>query len=176
MSILESLISNLNKLQRNDPYTINILDAISKEIDLINNEIIDFNNENYFDTMTWYVDVLAKQLAIKLDVNLPIEEKRSIIEGRWKSSGKSDIYLLQSIADSWKNGEIGVDFVAGKIQIKFNSIFGIPANLDNLKIELEKSKPAHLPIIYLLKYLLIQDVDSMTLEILEQQILDKFAF
>lgn len=164
-------------MQRNDPYTVEILNAIAAEIGIIENQIIDFDNQYFFDTVTWYINTLAKQLGIKIETSLPIEEKRAIVESKCKSDGKSDIYLLQAVADSWKNGEIEVDFVNSKIQIRFISTFGTPTNLDNLKHALDTAKPSHLPILYFFKYFLIKDIhEVMTLEELEQQTLDKFAF
>lgn len=176
MSSLSALIKNLHTLQRNDPITNEILSAIASEIDVLESQIIDFDTQYFFDTVTWYINTLAKQLNIKIDASLPIDEKRAIIESKWKSDGKSDIYLLQAIADSWKNGEIDVDFVSGKIQIKFNSFFGVPPNLDNLKNALRTAAPSHLPILYLFRYFLINDIHGvMTLEQLEQQPLGNFA-
>ncbi len=176
MSTYQELINSLHKLQRNDPYVKNMLEAISKQIDKAEESVTDFDRQYWYDTMTWYVDELAKLEGIKLSDTLPIEEKRSITEARWKSSGKSDIYLLQAVADSWKNGEVEIDFLNGKIQVEFVSTFGVPATLDNLKLALEGAKPAHLAVMYLIKYFLICDVEEMTLGELENQTLDKFAF
>lgn len=176
MSTYERLIQNMHKLQRNDPFTLAELETIAEELDIVGAQILDFKTQYYFDTVTWYIGTLAKELGIHINPTLPIEEQRAIIESRWKIDGKSDIFLLHAIADSWKNGEIEVDFIDGKIQVKFASIVGVPPNLDNLKDALETAKPAHLAILYLFKYLLIKDVhNKMTLAQLEQQKLANFA-
>lgn len=174
--IFDNLINNMHQLSRNDPFTLELLQAISKELDSISKNQSDFVNEYFFDTATWYLDKYAKELNIKFASDTPIEEKRAIIEAKWKSSGKADIFLLQAIADSWKNGEIEVSFTDGKINVKFNSILGVPSDLTNLKTALETAKPAHLAILYLFKYLLIKEIHNiMTIEELSQTKLSNFA-
>lgn len=177
MSISKNLINNLNSLQRKDPLTLNILDSESKELEILSEKIKDFKIQYYFDTMTWYADELAKVMGITFSPDLPIEEKRSIIEAKYKGDGKADIYLLQAVADSWKNGQVDVDFIDGKIKIMFNGIYGIPGDLTYLEEILDDVKPAHLPIEYQFLYFLINDVENkMTLGNLETLTLDKFAF
>lgn len=172
----EKLLNNMHQLSRTDPFTIELLNAISKKLDTIELNQSDFVNQYFFDTATWYLDKYAKELNIKFSTNTPLEEKRAIIEAKWKSSGKADIFLLQAISDSWKNGEIEVSFTDGKINVKFNSIMGVPLDLTNLKTALETAKPAHLAIIYLFKYLLVKDIHNvMTLNQLSQTKLSNFA-
>ena len=84
--------------------------------------------------------------------------------------------FLQAICDSWKNGEIDVFFINGRIQIKFVGKYGVPSDLNLLKIELNKSKPAHLAMDYLFRYLLIKNIHNvMTINELQNTSLDKFA-
>lgn len=175
METLQNLTKNLNTLQRKDPYTLNILNAVANEIESLSANIEDFKLQYFFDTATWYLDKYERELAIKN--NATLEEKRSNIEARWKSGGKSDLYLLQAIADSWKNGEVKISFINGKINIKFTGNYGVPDDLESLKKELDNAKPAHLRIAYNFKYLLVEDIhQAMTLEDMEQIEIDKFAF
>lgn len=165
-----------HKLVREDPYVIDMTKATDLSIEDIEKALEDIEKQFWFDTMTWGADILAKQLDIKIPANTSIEDKRSILEARWKNSGKSDIYLLQAIADSWKNGEIEVGFVNGKIQIKFIGEYGAPSDINSLKREIDLAKPAHLGVFYLFKYLLIRDIhEVLTLEQMESLTLDKFA-
>ena len=59
-------------------------------------------------------------------------------------SGKCDVELLQTIANSWRNGVIKVLFVDATIEIKFVSLVGIPDDLNTLKFMIDEAKPAHL--------------------------------
>ncbi|WP_027399090.1 putative phage tail protein [Anaerovorax odorimutans] len=172
----ERLINNLNKLIRQDEYIQELCKSIGTEIDVVEQGLHDLYNQFWFDTMTWGADVIAKQLNIKLNPILTQAEKNSLIEARWKNSGKSDIELLQNIADSWKNGEINVSFIDGKIIIKFIGEFGTPTDLESLKVEIDKAKPCHLLVNYVFKYLLIKDIHNvMTINQLQAMTLDNFA-
>lgn len=170
------LLSNIHKILREDKYINELCKSSGIEIDAIELSLEDIYNQFWFDTMTWGADIVASQLKVKLNPSLTQQEKNSLLEARWKSSGKSDVFLLQAICDSWKNGNVEVSFVNGKIQIKFVGEYGIPSDLTSLKIEIDKTKPAHLAVDYLFKYFLIKDIhEIMTLEQLEQQTLDKFV-
>lgn len=173
----ERLLKNLHKMIRDDPYINELCKSSSLEYDELEVVLNDIYNQYWFDSMTWGSDIVAKQLNVKLDSSMNQADKNSLLEARWKASGKSDVFLLQTICDSWKNGEIDVFFVNGRIQIKFVGEYGVPGDLDSLKAELNKSKPAHLPIDYLFKYLLIKDIhEVMTIGQLETVTLDNFAF
>ena len=71
------------------------------------------------------------------------------------------MHFLQAVADAWKNGEVEVEFLDGKIQIHFTGEFGIPNDLDGLKNAIENTKPAHLAVIYAFRYLLIKDIHNV---------------
>lgn len=145
-------------------------------MDTIEGVLEDVKKQFNFETMTWGADLLASEMNIKLDPTLKQDEKNSIIAARWKSEGKADINLLQAICNSWHNGNVEVKFVNGKIQLKFNGIYGIPTDLDSLKKQIDLSKPSHLAVDYLFAYLLLKDVEAMSLTALENTTLDKFAF
>ncbi len=171
------LIDLMHTLVREDPFTLEITKALDSAIEKSNIAATDLEKQYWFDSMTWGADYLASILEIRFPQTATIEEKRSIIEARWKSTGKSDIYLLQAIADSWKNGEVQISFINGKINIKFTGNYGVPDDLESLKKELDNAKPAHLRAVYDFKYLLVEDIhQAMTLEDMEQIEIDKFAF
>ena len=84
--------------------------------------------------------------------------------------------MIQRVCDAWKNGEVEVDFVNGKIQIQFVGSFGIPSDLDSLKDSVEEIKPAHLDYLILFKYLLIENIHEVkTIEEMQQITIDSFS-
>ncbi len=97
------------------------------------------------------IEALEKELAYKTKAKT-IEAKRIEIEARWKASGKCDVELLQTVANSWRNGAVKVTFVDATIQIKFVSVVGIPDDLSTLKYVIDETKPAHLPVEYSFMY------------------------
>ncbi|MBN3369076.1 DUF2313 domain-containing protein [Clostridium botulinum] len=176
MNIEQQLIANLHKRVRKDPYIKELCKTSGVEMDTIEDVITDIKKQFNFSTMTWGADLLASEMGIKLDPVLKQDEKNSIIAARWKSEGKADLNLLQAICNSWKNGKVKVSFIDGKIVLKFVGEYGIPTDLDSLKKQINLSKPTHLPVEYLFAYLLLKDVEAMTLTTLENTTLNKFAF
>ncbi|HID0817776.1 DUF2313 domain-containing protein [Clostridium botulinum] len=176
MNIEQQLIANLHKRVRKDPYIKELCKTSGVEMDTAEDVITDIKKQFNFSTMTWGADLLASEMGIKLDPSLKQDEKNSIIAARWKSEGKADLNLLQAICNSWKNGNVKVSFLNGKIVLKFVGEYGIPTDLDSLKKQINLSKPTHLPVEYLFAYLLLKDVEAMTLTTLENTTLNKFAF
>lgn len=146
-----------------DPWVNELFRSIELQLDIarqLNDTIAD---SQLFDIAKEQTLVMyERELGIATDATKPEEERRSNIEAHWKSSGKTDIQLLQGIADSWKNGTIDVKFTEGKLIVEFVGMYGIPTDLDTLKFTLEEVKPAHLPIEYAFKYHVWREYASTT--------------
>ncbi|MBU3146892.1 putative phage tail protein [Clostridium sp. CF012] len=172
----ESLINNLHKDYRQDPWIVEIYNSAGITLDTLELTTTDLENQYSFDTMTWAIPILEKRLKIKTNPLSSIEDRRSFVEAKWKSSGKCTLDFIQAICNSWKNGEIAVDFVGGRIQIKFVGATGIPTDLNGLKDAIEEAKPCHLLVDYLFKYLLIKDIhNTMTINQLQTTKINQFA-
>jgi len=178
MSSRDDLIQHLHELYRNDPYINQLYNSIGLEFDKIK-EIIDvLGGQIYFDQLTEDIGIplMEKLLNFKTDPNSSLEDKQSQLEARYKSYGKFSIDLLQAVCNSWKNGDVEAQLINGDISIKFVGEYGVPTDLDNLKKAIQVIKPAQLMVLYSFKYLLISEVESMTLDQLQQQPLSRFAF
>lgn len=172
-----NILIKLHTLMRNDPYVKSIAEAIEKELLLISDSLIDIDNQMWFEKITWMINKELDDLGIELQSNSDINNMRSIIEARWKNNGKSDIKLLQSIANSWDENSINVKFTNGNIQIEFLDGYGSPIYISDFEKELERAKPAHLPILFLYRYLLIESIhEQMSIGDIEKLTLDKFEF
>lgn len=173
----DNLKHRINKLNAVDSLTQAILNAAGQEMDIADQGIEQLGKDQFFDTCS-----IDKLLAYEKEAGItPLETqseagRRSAVEAKWKSSGKVDVAMLQAVANSWKNGKVDVDFIDNKIQITFSDEYGLPADRTGLEIALDDVKPAHLPIVYLVKYLMLSDVEAMTLAALETHKLGDFAF
>jgi len=177
MSMKDDLINNLHEIHRTDRWILEIFKSAGLSLDDIVDIILQMYNNYWFDTMDLNtIEKLEKLLDFKTNPNTAIEDRRSQLEARWKSNGKCDLNLLQSVANSWKNGDVTVSFVNGKIQITFVGEKGIPKDLAGLQNALEEVRPAHLALIYVFKYLLIKDIHGvMTINQLQSTKLNQFA-
>lgn len=151
----KTYIENFNKIFREDPYVISIVNALSIDMDSALEIAQNIYLNMFFDTMTedLGIPLMAKTLDIQLRNDLTTEEKRSIIQAKWKSKGKCDIDLIQSVCNSWKNGEVEVDFIDDSITIHFASLAGVPSDIQYLKDALDKVKPAYLLIDFIYNFL-----------------------
>lgn len=173
----EYILGRLPRLYRSDPWVGAIFAASGMTLDQVAEGILGVYNSNWFDTMAEeYVVVYENAMGITPRADQTLEDRRSAIEARWKSAGKVDVALLRSVADSWKKGEVNVDFVDGKLVLAFNSIYGVPEELGGLLAAIDEVKPAHLALVYTLRYLLLRDVHGvMALAELGQTPLNHFA-
>lgn len=143
------IIKTLHKLYRSDKWINELFNSVGLTLDNISSTVDEIYNDNYFDTASEKaVKYYEYELGITPRADQSLEDRRVVIRARWINNGKVDINLLQEIANSWKNGTTALEFIGGRIHVKFISPIGIPADLEALKEVLEDTKPAHLAIYY----------------------------
>lgn len=121
--------------------------------------VTDFKRQLFIDTATWGLVIYEKELGIKTDLSKSYDDRRSVIKSKWRGAGKIDRTLIKLVADAYTNGDVEVAF-NGRIIIEFNSVRGIPPNMNDLKAVLEDIRPSHLGIEYVYLYLIWNDFDS----------------
>ena len=172
----EYILTQLNKLHRTDPWVNEIFAASGLTLDAVADLILGLYNSSWFDLLNeQWVQRYEAKMAITPSAGQTLEDRRSAIQAKWKSAGKIDLALIQAVCDSWKNGEVSAAFTGGTIQLTFNSIYGVPSDLQTLLNAVDDVKPAHLELAYVLKYLLISDVQAMTLSQMEVTPINHFA-
>lgn len=108
-----------------------------------------------------------------------LQDRRSAIMAYRKArKAKLSASRVKEIALSYTNGETNVYFDQGRnsLVVQFISLYGIPTGLEKLKEILEEFKPARLFIEYSLRYLLVRDIQQMTLIELQATPISKFSF
>ena len=171
----DNLKSYLPPFLSNTQLFTEIFGAKGQELDSIDVSIADLNAQFDVDTATWALDRYENELGIATDYTKPLDYRRSVIKSKWRGTGKLDATLIKTVCDAFTNGDVQVTF-DGTIHVKFNSVLGIPPNMDDLGVAVEQIKPAYLLLDYLFSYLLISDIDQvMTIDELQLTTLDKFA-
>lgn len=170
------LVRNLPQQYRQDPWVLALADAILGVLEDQSEQSMEIRAQLSLETITWALEIEERVAGIVPPAGATLESRRSVLAARYRSSGKVDIQLIQAVADAWRNGEVTVDFVGGRIQVQFVGSFGIPEDLAGLQQALSTTIPAHLPIDYLFRYLLIRDIHEVkTLSEMQQLLLDQFA-
>ncbi len=173
----DDLLRRMNKLNAVDPMVRNIMEAIAADMELSDAQIGQLIADMFFDTCSEaMLEFYEAEATVAPMAGQSLDGRRASVEAKWKSSGKIDIEMLQAVANSWKNGKVDVDFINNKIQITFVDQFGLPEDRAGLELALDEVKPAHLPIIYFVRYLMVADVEAMTLTELQGHTLSDFAF
>lgn len=172
----KALIENLHKIYRNDKWLNELFNSTGTTIDDLELIIKELENQYWFDEITWSLPIYEKLLSIKTNPNVDIEDRRAMIEAKWKSDSKSDLKLIQAVCSSWKNGNATASFVNGKIKLKFTGEYGIPKDLNGLLKALDEIIPTHLPLEYVFMYLLVKDIENMSISKLESQKISSFVF
>jgi hypothetical protein len=148
----DSLILNLHKIMRYDPLIQEICASIGGRADDGAAALADFEKQLDVDSATWGIDIYEKEYGIKRDISKPYADRRAVIKSKMRGAGKADVTLIKLVVASWTNGHVDVAFSDGTITVTFNDIVGVPSNLDDVKLALEKIKPAHLALVYVLLY------------------------
>lgn len=130
----------------------NLFGAESDELALLNWHTKDTASQLFVDTATWGLALWEKQIGIYTNVSKSYAERREIIKARMRGGGTSTKAMIQSVAESFSGGDVGIieDNANCSFIVQFVGIKGIPPNMQGLIDALETIKPAHLA--YSFKY------------------------
>lgn len=131
-----------------------IYDTQGTEMDSLYTAIEDILNQCFVDTATWGLEFWEKFLRIPVDGSKPYEHRRSVVRSKMRGVGTITVSLIQSVAESYANGEVDVIESPGaySFTVKFIGEKGIPPNLSDLQAAISEIKPAHLAVNYEFTY------------------------
>lgn len=172
---MNSVIKNLHKVMRSDPFAVALTGSIDGSIGALDERTNNFISQLDIDTATWALDIYEKEYGIVSDRSKPLDERRSVVKSKMRGGGSLSAAQIKIVADSFTNGDVIVSLQDG-IMIEFSSVIGTPPNMDDLKAALEMIKPAHLPISYKFRYLRIKDIHNvMTISEMNRTKLESFG-
>lgn len=176
MAEFDNMRKSLPVAYRTDKWVCDLLAAIQSLDDTQRERMLDITQQLFPASMTWALAIEERDAGLASTGTL--EERRTALIARWRGSGKCDVDFIQRVCDSWKNGEISVGFAKGVILLTFISAYGVPeaAELAALQDAVEHTIPCHLAVSYLYRYLLVREVDGMTLDELQGHTMHDFAF
>ena len=175
MAEFDNMLRSLPVAYRTDKWVCDLLAAIQSLDDSQRERMLDITQQLFPGSMTWALAIEER------DAGLPstgtLEERRTALIARWRGSGKCDVDLIQRVCDSWKNGEISVGFAKGVVVLTFIGAYGIPAPADLAALQeaVDWTIPCHLAVQYLWRWLLVREVDGMTVNELQAHKIADFA-
>ena len=172
----DDILLSLPTAYRKDRWVRDLLEAIRGLDESQRAEMLDTAAQLFPASMTWLLE--TEERAANLPSTGTLEERRTALIARWRGAGKCDVERIQSVCDSWRNGEISVGFAEGVIVLTFVGAYGVPeaAELAALHDAVEHTIPCHLAVSYLYRYLLVREVSAMTVDELQGHSIGDFAF
>ncbi|OCA85219.1 putative phage tail protein [Pseudobacillus wudalianchiensis] len=177
MSSQEEILVDLPVIFRESPEFQEKARVEGMIYDRLERHIDDVLNNVFIDSATWGLSIMEQEFRIPTDINKPLDQRRSVLKAKKRGVGTVSASMIKSVAESFQNGSVDARAIQGesKILINFNDVYGIPPNLEDIKVALRKILPAHRVIEFQFKYLMIKEVAAMTLTELEATPLNKFA-
>ena len=178
MAEFDNMLRSLPVAYRADKWVRDLLGCIAALDEKQRESALETAAQLFPDAMTWILETEERIAGLEGNAALTLEERRTALQARWRAAGKCDVELIQRVCDSWKNGEIAVGFAEGVIVLTFVGAYGIPApaELAALQEAVDRTIPCHLAVSYLYRYLLVREVDGMTLDELQGHTMHDFAF
>lgn len=176
MAEFDNMLRSLPVAYRTDKWVCDLLAAIQSLDDMQRAAMLDTAAQLYPDSMTWLLE--TEERAANLPSTGTLEERRTALIARWRGAGKCDVERIQSVCDSWRNGEISVGFAEGVVVLTFIGAYGIPApaELAALQEAVDRTIPCHLAVQFLWRWLLVREVSAMTIDELQMHRIGDFAF
>lgn len=156
----------------------NIQSSIGIENDKLQLAIKDLLNQLFISSATWGLDNWETYLGIEVDRGESYDNRRSRIMTRLRGKGTTTKEMIKNVCASFVGGKIEVieDNANYSFTIKFIDTEGVPSNMDYLLSSLNEIKPAHLGIEYSFTFILIRDLESFTLDKLQNIKIESFAY
>lgn len=178
MNFKEKILKLLNKIYRLDELVNILLNPIASKVWYFLQIIESVYKNFFFDTLDEYgCNYYEKILGLTTNETEPLDNRRAKIQAKWLSNNHNSITLIRNICSSWNDGETEADFKNGKITLRFTRTIGTPANLESLLKAIEIIKPAHIPILTIFRYLIIEEIHEVkSIEEMERPNIDMFEF
>ena len=176
MAEFDNMLRSLPVAYRTDKWVCDLLAAIQSLDDTQREQMLDITQQLFPGSMTWTLAIEERDAGLASTGTL--EERRTALIARWRGAGKCDVERIQSVCDSWRNGEISVGFTEGVIVLTFVGAYGIPAPADLAALQetVDRTIPCHLAVQFLWRWLLVREVSAMTIDELQMHRIGDFAF
>ena len=176
MAEFDNMLRSLPVAYRTDKWVCDLLGAIQSLDDTQREQMLDITQQLFPGSMTWTLAIEERDAGLASTGTL--EERRTALIARWRGAGKCDVERIQSVCDSWRNGEISVGFAEGVVVLTFIGAYGIPApaELAALQEAVDRTIPCHLAVQFLWRWLLVREVSAMTIDDLQMHRIGDFAF
>ncbi|NOU65238.1 DUF2313 domain-containing protein [Paenibacillus sp. LMG 31461] len=155
-----------------------ILQAQGAEVDQLRVSLEETLGQFFVSSATWGLDAWEAELGIASVQGKPDDQRRSVINAKLRGVGTVTVDLIKSVAEAYDRGAVEVTQQPASYQftVRFVDTLGTPPNINDLKAAIEDIKPAHLNVVYSFRYLMLSDIETLTISQIESTMLDKIAW
>lgn len=132
-----------------------LTNAESLEFDHLNDDLAEVeSNMTLSGTTERCIDRREAEFGVSSDSKKPIEQRRAVLIAKLRGQGTTTPEFIKNVALSFQYGEVDVveDEAPYTVLIVFESVLGVPPNMQDFVNALEEVKPAHLVFEYVYKY------------------------
>lgn len=146
--------------------------------EVLRERALDLLRQLDLDRATWGLKLYERDYGIDSQATDTLDERRGRIRAKMRGAQTVTADMVQNICASYIDGDnIVTEYPRdSKISIQFCGPFGVPTNIPSLTAALLEVMPAHVVFDYLYRYLLVREVQTMTLDDLQGRKIGEFAF
>jgi hypothetical protein len=147
------LLNKIPGFYSNSGMMMALLKAEDTEIQNLTDSLDSTLNQYFIESADTTIDRWEKEVGLPKS-NLPLDQRRSAVMSKLRGYGTVTISKIKNVCAAFGNGEVQITEKPStyEFEIKFNSILGVPPNMDDLKNVIELIKPAHLGVTYVYSY------------------------
>lgn len=151
---MRALIARYPDFYAGSPEFVDMQDALEPEALALWTARDGLMDQLCVNTATWGLQYWEQTLGITVEQGKDLEYRRSRIRSKLRGSGVTTVALIESVAESFSNGDVAVTEYpqSYRLEIKFVGTIGIPPNLEDLTASLREILPAHLAWDYVMVY------------------------
>jgi len=145
---------------RRSPVLTRLLDVYGDELDTFLGLTHDVIAQMFVRTSTWGLSYWELELGLPFQAGMTDTERADRIIAKMRSYRQGTPFVIRLVANSYNLGDVTPieDFAGRRLIIRFNSIRGVPTNIDDLKTTMEHLVRASAILEYEFSYLLWQEV------------------
>lgn len=140
-----------------------LTEAESKEFALLDNEMAELeSNMSLSGTTASQIGRREAWFGVKSDPTKPLSDRRAVLIAKLRGQGVTTPEFIRNVAASFQYGEVSVDDATKPyvVNIIFESVLGVPPNMEDFIRALEEVKPAHIVFNYTYKYNTWNDLEA----------------
>jgi hypothetical protein len=143
---VKELLSCLPESYRDSPETVDLLQAVQRQVKLLGDQYESFLRQTQVSAATWGLSIWEETYGVPVDVSKSQQERREVLYARMRAIGSVTPAMIQNIAAAFCQGNPVVTEFPNESRFTISVIQSLdrPTSLKGMYAAIEGIKPAHL--------------------------------